>query len=930
MPKCKSKSIDAAIVGGKVKETFNKWMKDPAIQALTQGDVKYWKSFYETHMELDHDFGRLPTIKEAKKLDIKLNRMIKDVKRKPGKMAEWLYLPENILSKNPVTKKYFDSLIFSGNFYRGHLEMFTSDIDQMARMIRDTAREDGTMRLFNLNRPSAQKQIKKLEARHDELLIEDPNEARKFWKEKMQRMDATEEQRVVQAVYDLISDPNRLYIKAGEAESLSKKYGTAAVEIARIWTGDKGGGDYTLSDGTKGGMRDKLWETLDNGLSSYVRTLRAHGAWTGTMDRTDRKIERVLEQFRKQKNFYPTRALDIFPTLNKLSETIYSTKDSNALKDALPSINTMLDKIVDDLRLDPHTYLSSGDVKHRSKDVISVIDQYAKDVIRFNYTAHATENVTSALRELSKQQKDPVLKEQADFLSKYIQETHSTVIGNRNKGSKLAHFARAITSWQFMQKIGLSPGTVVRNATQSLQNWVWFGGKSWKDAMQYKKSFGLGGEIREEMQKHGVFFVNLEEIAETGDMLGKSQLIDGKVVHSEPGFTDWFNNAVEKAAKITGKPMQFVENEINRSLTFNIAYVQMHKDLTNNHDLIYQHMIRKFQADNPSMAKQFQKAALREAPWSKDITKAVNDEIRNRSSRYAANMVKEIHYEYNAFAKPKLIQTPAGSIAGQFSTYSINFYEYNRKIAQNAKDSMMAGDWNSKESWRAYRLGMLYAFTTGLLEPLTNAKWGNLIEHDTADRLSQLFTWLTGNEAEKKRTFYGKGPILGTFGGPFINDVVTVGNMMGLSNLADGEFMSYLGVYKQKAKDIEDRRLRDAVGLLNQTAAKFIFSSAPKLRDGTGFMTILAQDYLQLWNTPEIKARREKMMLYPQKYGPELIGSSFKTRKQRELAEKRRLASWGLTSKEQTLGIQSKTSENRADVLRSLDLLSEGGDFWGR
>ena len=201
------------------------------------------------------------------------------------------------------------------------------------------------------------------------------------------------------------------------------------------------------------------------------------------------------------------------------------------------------------------------------------------------------------------------------------------------------------------------------------------------------------------------------------------------------------------------------------------------------------------------------------------------------------------------------------------------------------------------------------------MEPLTNAKWSNLIHHDTKDRLEQLFDFMTGDEATRKKTFFGKGPIIGTVAGPFVNDLFTLGNVVGFTKLTENELMSYLQGYQQKSRDVDDRRMKDAVGLLNMQLSKLIFSSAPKLRDGTGFMTILGQDYLHLWNTPDIKEKRENMMLYPQKYGPKILKPYFEIAKQKKAKQKRL---------EAVTGVKPKPDYTKA--LESLDRIVE----WGR
>ena len=47
--------------------------------------------------------------------------------------------------------------------------------------------------------------------------------------------------------------------------------------------------------------------------------MKDHALATGTFTETNRKMTELLAQFQKKKNFYPTQAMKIFPTLNKMS-----------------------------------------------------------------------------------------------------------------------------------------------------------------------------------------------------------------------------------------------------------------------------------------------------------------------------------------------------------------------------------------------------------------------------------------------------------------------------------------------------------------------------------------------------------------------------------------------------------------------------------
>ena len=60
--KCVNKGKDAIIRGGKLEKVLDKWESNEYIKALTQGDLKYWKTFYNESLGIDFDYGRMPTL----------------------------------------------------------------------------------------------------------------------------------------------------------------------------------------------------------------------------------------------------------------------------------------------------------------------------------------------------------------------------------------------------------------------------------------------------------------------------------------------------------------------------------------------------------------------------------------------------------------------------------------------------------------------------------------------------------------------------------------------------------------------------------------------------------------------------------------------------------------------------------------------------
>ena len=82
MAKCKS-TLDLKARAKRLKEVYSKWDDNKNIQILTQHDPKYFKSLYETTVHRDFDYGSMPTMKEIRKLEVKMNRIAKGIAKKP-------------------------------------------------------------------------------------------------------------------------------------------------------------------------------------------------------------------------------------------------------------------------------------------------------------------------------------------------------------------------------------------------------------------------------------------------------------------------------------------------------------------------------------------------------------------------------------------------------------------------------------------------------------------------------------------------------------------------------------------------------------------------------------------------------------------------------------------------------------------------------
>ena len=95
-----------------------KWMDHKVIKAMTGGRANEFERFYnEILPNLDFEYSRIPNAKELNKLDKKMTSFLGALdKGKISKLGKLFNLPENILSRNTITKKYFRNLVQASNF----------------------------------------------------------------------------------------------------------------------------------------------------------------------------------------------------------------------------------------------------------------------------------------------------------------------------------------------------------------------------------------------------------------------------------------------------------------------------------------------------------------------------------------------------------------------------------------------------------------------------------------------------------------------------------------------------------------------------------------------------------------------------------------------------------------------------------------------
>lgn len=841
-------------VSKKLNELVDDYFNHPPTTKIVGKDGHAFKKMYRAVTGQDFDYGDMPSLKQLSRLDRRLKVFQKRlIKGAPGKIAELFYLPEEFLKGNPDARKTFDSFVINHNHYRGTKDRLLRSVVKMTDQMRNISKE------LSLSDGNHNKAVKELQRRYDDYKSIKTKEAEgdgpytdskrdvyasaeEYWSENLRDLGKKEQFKIFEMADRLLRNPKLI----GNKEYAPLK------PILDEWLD----------------MRPVLFNEMKSALGKYIDILASDSnasQYKGIIERLQ-FLDKNLEPG-KEKNYFPTKVLSIFPTIKKIQDVIYHDKDIEgaSFQDLNNHVNNMVDNVIQRVGVIDHLKPKEAPVEKRyNKNIIGVLDSYINEVTRFNYMVNTTGNLVKGIKNL-RGQNDGEINNSTRVYMDYLEDTHATMLGYNVKSPTFRALARGITSWQFISKLGLNLRSAARNATQSLQNWVYFGMRGITDSSKYLGDKRMSDIVKTEMERHGVYFEEVRELSGVDGIFPDTEVskFDGKEVLTwkTDSMGQKLLSGLEKVALKTGKPMRWVENKFNRTVTFKIAFAKMHEQLNKNRG-----DVTRFIQQHGGVKK----GAMSETEYGDVISERVDRHIINKASRFAAEMVKTLHYEYSAFAKPKVMRTPGGAVATQFMTYSFNFFNYQKNIIKPGMSDLVKADWSSESSFRMYRLGMLYSFITGILSAAFNTDFGNLIQNDTVDRANQYVAWATGDEEEKKKAFFGKGPLIGTAGGPFISDMVTIGNLAGIYDLlgdfdqGDRTWLGYLAGYQDYADSRDNDKIFEIVRTLNSQVARTAFVTIPRAYNGAGFGTLVGLES-GLYPTREQKEKKAKAIKLAQK-----------------------------------------------------------------
>jgi len=613
-------------------------------------------------------------------------------------------------------------------------------------------------------------------------------------------------------------------------------------------------------------MMENLYTTLRNGVNARIDSIAKRLESNGDTESANSIIE-IKKKLRSelmpkyQEGFFPHYVKDLsapfmdglMPHLDNIQTAVnpYIKNKSKTARQVINEMNFYISEHAKGRAKDTRTKEEA--VYDYNRNFLNVVSSYILDVNRFNFASFTDSFFLDAMSSVESIYKNQgSAKGYAQNIVDYVTDLHKASNGDTNISPKMRAVMRSVLGFEFISKIGINPRSAARNFTQRLLDHVEWGPvminrmNNELKSMRFKsKGKDTTAELFIEgvLKEEGLLFEEISpQLLESGlqapaSMFNMRQWNEskGKFEIIEKSKTEEVADIMSAAASKSSWLHRKAENS-NRKHTFKIAFAQMHHQL----------------ADNPMFKEQM--ARKGKTPDQAEST------IRRISSNYAKNMVILNHFDYADYAKSKAFRSGIGRFMFQFQHYSMEFFERNMRIFREAKEDILAGELmpggDARGLAKAYRLGMAYFMAPVIASILTGVNFENLVEHDTAQRAKQLTTLLTGDDDEIKEAFYGKGPIISTFGGPVTSDLIDIGVMLDLINLDDDSILTLISGMEKYDTNNQSTDLSKKLRILNSFAGRLVERHIPQLMEGRIGWAV--QQELGLYPTAESKKKQRK------------------------------------------------------------------------
>ena len=538
-------------------------------------------------------------------------------------------------------------------------------------------------------------------------------------------------------------------------------------------------------------MMDNQYDNLKKGINSVINSKIKRLKFNRGIESENVKLlketrERLNKELmpRYEQGFFPHYVRDLnatfmeglLPRLKKLDssgEDLLLRKTST-LKEDIQSINEW---VTNHAKSRKQEY-----APEYSRNFFDVVKGYIDDINHFNTSAFLEEAFMDARLDVLKMYRDgdkgPT--QYMTNVSDFIADMHKAANGDTKMSESAQLAMKTLLAFEFTSKLGWNVRGAARNTTQRALDYIRFGFTKSIAAVNYFDSIKGEGGVREAdkiLDEAGFLFKEITpELLESGikekPSMFKSRYMDedGNIQYKEEHFGHKIAEGMSWVSKKSSVLHRAAENW-NRKHTFKVAYGSLHKILMESSEF-------RSQVANK---KQYLETRANEI-----------------ATNYAKNMVLANHFDYADYAKSKLMRGDIKSLGKygnitrfmfQFQHYGMEFLERNTSIYKEASADIRSGAsfGEMQGVHQAMKMGMAYGLAPLIAYIVMGLDVDNLVEHDTAKRISQWGTLFSNDPEKINEAFYGKGPIISTFGGPLLGDMIDLGMSIGMINETEPE-----------------------------------------------------------------------------------------------------------------------------------------------
>ena len=609
-------------------------------------------------------------------------------------------------------------------------------------------------------------------------------------------------------------------------------------------------------------LMSRLYKTLRFGVNKRIDSVINRMKYLGQIDSDDvmglQKVKKRMEEKympKYEQGFYPhyVKSLNaefmdgMMKNFDDLQVSVNSRDKSpkRSIKEVIKQMNLYMDK---------HTEARAKDLEtgkfgyNYSRDFLNSVKNYVDDVNRFNFTSYMDGHMLDALTSVEQIYKtNGSAKGYGKNLADFITDMHMATNGDTSVSPNTRAWMRTVLGMEFVSKLGINPRSAARNWFQRMLDYVTWGPVQISKSKDYLKTINLGKDINAAdyidsvLKDNGLLYDEVSpEFLQTGLRAPTSMFKIVQWNDNTQKFEKVKESKIEKVSEkvswLAGKSswLHRKAENANRKHTFKIAYAQMHKQLDSS----------------------MHRTALAE----KGLTPAqIDNKVRQASERYAIQSTVMNHFDYAVYAKTKAMRSKVGRFALQFQHYAFEFYERNAKILRESKYDISEGKFYGKDAGglsQAYRMGFFYFLAPLIASAYTGVDFSNLIEHDTSQRLKQWGTFFLGDDDEVAEAFYGKGPLISTFGGPITSDIIDIGVMMDFIDLDDDSILTIISGLEDYDPYMADSDVTRKIRLANTFLGRAYERHIPQLRKGRIGWSL--QQELGLYPTAEARKAKKK------------------------------------------------------------------------